>query len=264
MRRICWHHLAIGLGLFFLYAPLVLIALLSINGSEIPGLPIKGLTLRWYRELFADPTFRDAAVFSLEVAAVSTLIAVVIGAAGALGLSRRRRRLAAAVGYAWSLPLLIPALVLAVAMASAFRLLNIPLSFWTIVAGHVVVNAPLVYLLVMARLRGFDWTLVHAARTLGASGSVAFRRITLPLLTPAIIGGAVLSFAISLDNFVVSLFLTSGRSTLPLLIWSMMRQGFSPTINALATVLLVGTLLAAIVAERLATRQPRVTAKGEA
>jgi spermidine/putrescine transport system permease protein len=183
---------------------------------------------------------------------------VVIGSAGALALSRSRSRLASVAGLAWSVPLLIPALVLAVAMASAFRLLDVTLSFWTIVAGHVVVNAPLVYLVVMARLRGFDWTIVQAARTLGASSATAFRRITLPLLAPAMLGGAILSFAISLDNFVTTLFLTGGRSTLPLLIWSMMREGFSPTVNALATVLLLGTLLAAIVAERLATRQPRI------
>ncbi len=263
MTRPRWPHVVIALGIFFLYAPLALIALLSFNASKIPGLPIHGLTLGWYRSLFDDPGFRDATVYSLQIAAVSTLIAVAIGAAGALGLSRRRSRVANVVGYAWTLPLLIPALVLAVAMASAFRLLSIQLSFWTIVAGHVVVNAPLVYLLVAARLRGFDWTLVQAARTLGAGGTVAFRRITLPLLAPAIVGGAVLSFAISLDNFVVSLFLTGGRSTLPLLIWSMMRQGFSPTINALATILLVGTLIAAVLAERLATRQPTVDVKAE-
>ena len=257
MRRLRWSHLVIAVGLAFLYGPLLLIAALSFNGSEIPGLPIHGLTLRWYRDLFNDPAFRDAGVYSLEVATVSTLIAVVIGTAGGLALSRSKSRVAALLGYAWSVPILIPALVLAVAMACAFRLLQVPLSFWTLVAGHAAVNAPLVYLLVMARLRGFDWTLVQAARTLGATSATAFRRVTMPLLAPAIAGGAIFSFALSLDNFIISLFLTGGRSTLPLLIWSMMREGFSPTINALATVLLVGTLVAAITAERLAARQPR-------
>jgi len=260
MKRLHWSRVTIALGLSFLYGPLLLIALLSVNGSDIPALPMRGVAIRWYRALFDDPSFRDAGVYSLQIAIVSTAIALLIGAAGALALSRTRSRLANLVGYAWSVPLLIPALVLSVAMASAFRLLGVPLSFWTIVAGHVVVNAPLVYLVVMTRLRGFDWTLVQASRTLGATSFVAFRRITLPLLAPAIFGGAVLSFAISLDNFVTTLFLTGGRSTLPLLIWSMMRQGFSPTVNALATVLLVGTLAAAILAERLATRRPRVAA----
>ena len=255
-----WAHVTIGLGLCFLFGPIILIAILSFNGSSIAALPVKGLTLHWYGALFSDERFRDAAVYSLQIGVVSTAIAVVIGTAGALGIGRgRARRTTAVFGYAWTAPLLVPSLVLAVALASSFRLLNVRLSFWTIVAGHVVVNAPLVFLLVYARLRGFDWSLVHAARTLGASGRVAFRRVTLPLLAPAIIGGAILSFAISLDNFIVSLFLTGGRSTLPLLIWSMMREGFSPTANALATVLVVGTLTAAVAAERIVRRGPAST-----
>jgi ABC-type spermidine/putrescine transport system permease subunit II len=252
-----WAPIVIAVSLVFLYGPIVLIALLSLNDSSVAALPMRGVTLHWYDELFADERFRDAGVYSLQLGIVSTVIAVVIGTAGALGISRgRATRWSSAVGSFWTVPLLVPALVLSVALASAFRLLEARLSFWTLVAGHVVVNAPLVYLLVLARLRGFDWTLVQAARTLGADTFTAFRRVTLPLLAPAIIGGAVLSFAISLDNFVVSLFLTGGRSTLPLLIWSMMREGFSPTANALATLLLVGTLVAAVLAERLATRQP--------
>jgi spermidine/putrescine transport system permease protein len=258
-----WAPVVIGGGLIFLYGPILLIALLSLNASPIAALPVRGLTLHWYDALFADERFRAAGTYSLEIGVVSTAIAVVIGTAGALGLGRRRTaRPVAALGYFWAVPLLIPALVLAVALASSFRLLDVRLSFWTIVAGHVVVNAPLVYLVVMARLRGFDWSLVQAARTLGATASTAFRRVTLPLLAPAILGGAILSFAISLDNFVVSLFLTGGQSTLPLLIWSMMREGFSPTANALATVLLVITLLAALLAQRLATRQPRAESVG--
>ncbi len=258
--RARWAPIVIVGSLVFLYGPIILIAVLSLNASPIAALPVRGLTLGWYDALFSDERFRDAGIYSLEVGLVSTAIAVVIGTAGALGLGRRRTSgPAAALGYFWSVPLLVPALVLAVALASSFRLLNLRLSFWTIVAGHVVVNAPLVYLIVTARLRGFDWSLVQAARTLGASASTAFRRVTLPLLAPAIIGGAILSFAISLDNFVVSLFLTGGRSTLPLLIWSMMREGFDTTVNALATVLLVVTLVAAVLA---ATRNSPAT-RGE-
>jgi spermidine/putrescine transport system permease protein len=240
--------------LLFLYGPLILIGVLSFNASSVAGLPIDGLTFRWYEQLFEDQRFVAAGVFSLKIAAISTAISLVIGTAGALGLSRRSSRLLGALGQFWLVPLIIPALVLSVAMASAFRLLEIRLSLWTVVAGHVVVNGPLVYLLVTARLRGFDWSLVEAARTLGASGPQAFRLVTGPLLAPAIVGGAVLSFAISLDNFVTTLFLTGGESTLPLLIWSMMREGFSPSVNAMATLLVAATLVAAVAAERLARR----------
>jgi spermidine/putrescine transport system permease protein len=256
-ERPIWPTIVIGLSLLFLYVPLVVIALMSFNDSTVPTLPIRGLTLDWYRELLSDERFAETSVFSLKVAAISTLIATLLGTAAALGISRSRSRFLRALGTFYVIPLLIPALVLAVAMASAFRLAEVRLSLWTVVAGHVVVNAPLVYLLVIARLKGFDWSLVQAARTLGADGFQAFRRITLPLLAPAIFGGALLSFALSIDNFVVSLFLTGGDSTLPLFIWSMMREGFSPSVNAVATILLVGTLAIAIAAERLVARQPR-------
>jgi len=257
-RHTLWAPIVIVACLLFLFVPIILIAVLSFNASPIAALPVRGLTLDWYDALFADERFRDAGLYSLEIAFISTAIAVVIGTAGALGLARSRiSKPVAALGYFWAAPLLVPALVLAVALASTFRLLDVRLSLWTIVAGHVVFSAPLVYLIVMARLRGFDWSLVQAARTLGASASGAFLRVTLPLLAPAIIGGAILSFAISLDNFVVSLFLTGGRSTLPLLVWSMMREGFSPTVNALATLLLVITLAAAVLAQRLARHEPR-------
>jgi spermidine/putrescine transport system permease protein len=249
-----WARVTISGILLFLYGPLLLIGVLSFNSSSVAGLPMKGVTLRWYEQLFQDDRFVDAGIFSLKVAAVSTVIALLVGTAGAIGLSRHGSRLLGGLGQFWLVPLVIPALVLSVAMSSAFRLLEVRLSFWTVVAGHIVVNAPLVYLLVMARLRGFDWSLVEAARTLGAGAFEAFRLVTAPLLMPAIVGGAVLSFAISLDNFVITLFLTGGESTLPLLIWSMMREGFSPAVNALATVLLTGTLVAAVLAERLARR----------
>ena len=112
-------------------------------------------------------------------------------------------------------------------------------------------SAPLIFLVVGARLRGFDWSLPDAARVLGASQVQAFLRVTAPLLAPAVLGGAILAFAISMDNFVVSLFLTGGSSTLPLLIWSRMREFFDPTVNAMATLYIVMTLLAAVIAERV-------------
>jgi spermidine/putrescine transport system permease protein len=238
----------------FLYAPLFVIALMSFNASTAPTLPIHGFTFDWYQDLVDDTRFVRASIFTLKVAGVSTAIAVVLGTAAALGVALRgglAYRLATGL---YVVPLLVPALVLAISIAAFLRLLEIRLSFWTIVAGHVVINAPLIYLIVAARLRGFDWSLVQAARTLGANPFQAFRRVTAPLLAPAVFGGAILAFAISIDNFVVSLFLTGGESTVPLLIWSMMRGGFTPAVNALATVLVVATLAVAIVGERLVRR----------
>jgi spermidine/putrescine transport system permease protein len=250
--RPAWPLPVVVLSLAFLYAPLLVIALMSFNASTKATLPIEGFTFGWYEDLVDDQRFVRASIFTLKVAGVSTAIAVVLGTAGALGVSLRSNLASRVTAAFYVVPLLVPALVLSVAMAAFLRLVEIRLSFWTVVAGHVVVNAPLVYLVVAARLRGFDWSLVQAARTLGANPLQAFRRITAPLLAPAIVGGAILAFAISIDNFVVTLFLTGGESTLPLLIWSMMRSGFSPAVNALATVLVVGTLTAAVIAQRLA------------
>jgi spermidine/putrescine transport system permease protein len=246
-----WPGFAISLGLVFLYGPILLIGVMSFNDSTVPTFPLRGLTVRWYRELLDDERFLETAVFSVKVAVVSTLLAVVLGTAAAIGISRARSLVSTVTGSLYILPLLIPALVLAVAMAVTFRLFEVRLSFWTVTAGHVVFNAPVIFLLVSARLRGFDWSLVQAARVLGATPRQAFLRITMPLLLPAILGGAVLSFALSLDNFVGSLFLTGSDSTIPLLVWSMMREGFSPSVNALATLLVIVTLGAALTAQRL-------------
>jgi spermidine/putrescine transport system permease protein len=246
-----WPWVGLIVGLAFLYLPVLTTALFSLNDSSVAGFPFRGLTFHWYAQLWQDPLFKSALGFSLRIASISTAIAVVIGSTAAIGMSRLSGRRAAVLNAFYVLPLLVPALVLAVAMASAFRLLNIGLTSWTIVAGHVVVSAPLIYLLVSARLQHFDWSLPSAARVLGASPLQAFWKITAPLVAPAVLGGAILAFAISMDNFVLSLFLTGTQSTLPLLIWSRMRAFFDPTVNAMATLFIAFTLVAAILAERL-------------
>lgn len=252
ITRTVWPPLVIGGALAFLYGPALVTAILSFNRSPITGFPIRGLTVRWYSELWNDPQFRQSALLSLKVAALATLLGVVFGTAAAIGVSQSKSRIARTLSSVYVLPLLIPHLVLAIAISATFRLLNIRLAIWTVVAGHVVLTAPIVYLFVIARLRGFDWTLPSAARVLGASRRQAFLRVTGPLLAPAILGSAILAFVISMDNFVFSLFLTSGPSTLPLLIWSRMRESFDPSVNALATSFIALTLLAAFIVERLA------------
>jgi spermidine/putrescine transport system permease protein len=254
-RRLAYHvwpWVGLVVGFAFLYLPVVTTAFFSLNNSSVAGFPFRGLTFHWYAQLWQDPQFKAAAEFSLRIASISTAIAVVIGTAAAIGMSRISGPRGAALNAFYVLPLLVPALVLAVAIASTFRLLNIALTSWTVVVGHVVVTAPLIYLLVSARLQHFDWSLPSAARVLGASPLQAFWKITAPLVAPAVLGGAILAFAISMDNFVMSLFLTGTQSTLPLLIWSRMREFFDPTVNAMATLFIAFTLVAAILAERLA------------
>lgn len=246
-----WPLAVVAFGLLFLYGPVFTTLALSFNKSLVTGFPIRGLTTHWYSSLWADPQFRTATLLSLKVAATATGIGVLIGTPAAVAISRGRGWLERIFGPFYVAPLLVPPLLFAVAAATALRLLNVQLSFWTLTAGHVVLTAPIMYLFVSARLRGFDWTLPTAARVLGASPRQAFLRITAPLLAPAVVGGAILAFAISMDNFVVSLFLSAGQSTLPLLIWSRMREYFDPTVNAMATLFIFFTLATAVVAERL-------------
>lgn len=245
-----WPFLALSLGLGFLYVPLLVIAIKSVN-TNLAVLPIERLSLDSYRVLLTDERFGAAASYSLKIAALSTLVATTLGTAAAIGINRSRGRLAAALGAFCGLPLLVPNLVVGLVLAIGFRTLNVPLSLWTVMVGHVVINAPLAFVIVLARLNGFDWSLVEAARLLGASSRVAFLRVTVPLLAPAIVGSAVLLFAISLDNFYVSLFLSGQQSTIPLFMWSQMRSEISPAIDSIGTLLLLVTLVAALLAERL-------------
>jgi len=246
-----WPWLVIGSTLVFLYGPVLVTALFSLSDRNVAGFPIHGLTVRWYANLLHDPQFRQSGLFSLKLAGASTLISVLIATPAALAVARSRSIGLRFLGGFYVVPLLLPSLVLAVSMAAMFRLLNLRLTFWTVLAGHVVMSAPLIFLVVVARLRGFDWSLPAAARVLGASPAQAFVRVTAPLLAPAVLAGAILAFAVSMDNFVISLFLTGGTSTLPLLIWSRMREFFDPTVNAMATLYIVMTLVAAVIAERL-------------
>lgn len=253
-ERTLWPRIVIGAFLAFLYLPLVVMALMSFSDRGVSLFPVSGLTLDWYREVFEDERFRSTGVNSLGLAFISTAIGVALGTSAAFGLSQLKSRTAGILAGLYSAPLVVPSLVLGIAMALAFNMYGVPLSFWTLVVGHALLSGPLVFLLVSARLRGFDWSVMQAARVLGAGPFQAFRRVLAPLIFPAVAGGALLSFALSLDNFILSFFLTGGESTLPLLMWSMMRQGFSPAINAVATILLVSALACAVVGERLTRR----------
>lgn len=257
LLRASWPTLVVTVALVFLYGPALVTLVLSFNSSLVTGFPMRGVTTHWYATLWSDPQFRAATTLSLKVAAIATLAGVVLGTMGAIGISRSRALPSKFLGGFYISPLLVPPLLFAVAAAAALRLANLRLSLWTLCAGHVVLTAPIIYLFVSARLRGFDWTLPAAARVLGASPVQAFVRVTAPLIAPAVLGGAILAFAISMDNFVVSLFLSAGQSTLPLLIWSRMREFFDPTVNAMASLYIAFTLTAAVIAERLSRIRTR-------
>jgi spermidine/putrescine transport system permease protein len=228
--------------LAFLYAPLVVLLLFSFNDSRLAA-DWRGFTLRWYRLLIEDDSLRAALWNSLVVGWASTAVALALGLAAALaleGMGPRGRRLAEGLLV---LPLVIPEVMMGVSLMLFFVLVRVPLSLATIAIGHTALNLPLVALIVRARLRKLDPALVEAALDLGATPWQAFRRITLPLLAPALAGAALLAFTLSLDDFVVAFFTAGpGATTLPLKIYSMVRTGISPVINALSAALVLASM----------------------
>lgn len=238
-----------GLVFVFLFAPLAVVVVFSFNASEISTFPLRGFTLAWYRKLAGDAAIRESLLNSLLVAAVTVGLATSLGVLAAVGIQRHTVRLRGALNGLAMLPMMTPRLILGIALLNFYNFLRVDLSLVTVVAGHVIIGLPYVVLIVSARLVGFDRHLEEAARDLGAGPWRVFREITLPLLRPAIVGGALITFTLSFDEVVVSFFTTGTDNTLPMTIWSMLRFGITPAINALATLTLGFSMAVALLAE---------------
>jgi spermidine/putrescine transport system permease protein len=232
--------LAASLGdLAFLYAPIVVLIVFSFNAGRLAA-SWQGISLQWYGALARDHALLVALQNSLVIATVSTAIATALGVSAAVGLERMPSRSRAALEGAFLLPLVVPEVMMGVALLLFFVVIRLPLGLLTVTIGHAAFNVPVVLVIVRARLRKLDPSLEEAARDLGATPWQAFRRVTLPLLQPAIIGAAVLSFTVSLDDFVVTFFTAGpGATTLPLKVYSMIKTGISPEINALSAILVL-------------------------
>jgi spermidine/putrescine transport system permease protein len=232
--------LALSLGnLLFLYAPIAVLVVFSFNASRLSA-TWHGFTLHWYEVLARDQALLAAVRNSLFVAVASTGIATALGVAASVGLERLTPRGQRLVESSLVLPLVIPEVMMGVALMLFFVLIKWPLSLTTVTIGHAAFNLPIVMMMVRARLRKLDPRLEEAARDLGATAGQAFYRVTAPLLMPAIVGAALMSFTISLDDFVVTFFTAGpGSTTLPLRVYSMVKSGVSPEINALSAILVL-------------------------
>jgi spermidine/putrescine transport system permease protein len=243
----------------FLYLPLAVVVVFSFNVAQ-HGLAWQGWTLDWYRRLLADDVALAAARTPLVLGVASTALSVVLGTALALGLHRLGPRARQRAQRLLQVPIFIPDIVMAAAMllfyALARRWLGLfELGLGTMILAHVTFQVPFVTLVVGARLAGLDPALEEAARDLGATPGRAFRHVTLPLILPGVLAAAMLAFTLSLDDFVVSFFTSGpGTTTLPILIYSSVKRGLTPEINALATVLVLGSLLATLGAVLLRRR----------
>jgi spermidine/putrescine transport system permease protein len=226
----------------FLYLPMAILIAYSFNPSKY-GIRWEGFSLAWYRSLATDASLLDAALNSLLIASLAASLACVIGVLGTIGLHRYRFRGMNFMRGLLFVSLMTPDIIMAVSLLVLFIALHLKLGFWSLLLSHATFCLPFVSLTVSARLQGFDKHLIEAAQDLGASEWQAIRRVMLPLLMPAILAAWMLSFALSLDDVVVSFFVTGPEfEVLPLKIYSMVRMGVKPEVNALAT-LLFGVLV---------------------
>lgn len=234
----------------FLFAPLAVVVVFSFSVSQFVTLPIRGWTLSWYAKLLANGQIHDSLVNSLVAGFASTALSVLLGVPLAIGIQRHLRpRLRQPVyGFA-TLPMMTPRLVLGIMLLSFFNAAGVELSLLTVIAGHTVIGLPYVVLIARARLMALDPRLEEAAWDLGADRATALRTVTLPLLKPAVLGAALIAFTLSFDDVVVAFFTTGVENTLPMHIWSMMRFGITPEVNALASVTILVSGLTALAAE---------------
>ncbi len=253
--RLPWIYMAIITILT--YVPIILTVVYSFNESKLTSV-WAGFSLKWYEELLRDRDIKEALRNSLVLAGLSCLGAVVIGTSGAIGMDRCKNKINGIISYISLIPIMIPEIILGMVFLAAFSLMNLPFGMLTLVIAHTTFCVPYVFMTVRARLAGMDHATEEAARDLGASGIRTFFDITLPALVPAIASGVLLSFAMSFDDVVISIFVTGAKvNTLPIKIYTRMKTGVTPEINALATVLLIITIAILVLANVLGRKRTR-------
>jgi spermidine/putrescine transport system permease protein len=240
----------LALILVFLYAPILVMAAMSFNASPFYQLPFEFST-RWYTEMAANSRIIKAALRSIGIALATTVLATALGTTASVALFRydfRGKRMLQILLFP---PIAIPWLITGTAMLVFFYGIGIGRGTPAVLIGHVALALPYVIVTVTARLSSFDITLEEAARSMGADSWTVLRRITLPWIAPGIVAGALFAFAVSFDQFVVSYFLAEpGDSTLPVLIYTAIRKGFTPEINAISTIIITISMVVMFIATR--------------
>lgn len=239
------------LTMLFFYIPLFILILYSFN--EGTGIKWTGFSLKWYRELFkSSENIWKAFRFSILIAILSSLISTVIGTLGAIALKWYEFKGKKLLKNLSVLPLVVPDIIIGVSLLIMFSSINFKLGLTTIFIAHTTFNIPYVLFIVMARLDEFDYSIVEAAYDLGANDKQTLVKVILPMLLPAIISGFLISLTLSFDDFVITFFVSGpGSSTLPLRIYSMIRLGVSPVINALSVILIIISILLSLSTKKL-------------
>jgi spermidine/putrescine transport system permease protein len=238
--------------LFFLYLPIIILIVNSFNASRF-GTGWQGFSLRWYARLLHEPEIWRAARNSLVIALGATALSVVFGTTAAFALHRfaRSRLQRFHYGLVYT-PLVVPEILMGISLLMAFAAAGVRLGLGTIFLAHVTFCVSFVAMTVLARLQDFDFAVIEAAQDLGAGWGTTLRKVLLPLIAPGILAGALLAFTLSIDDFVITFFVAGpGSTTLPIRIYSMIKYGSPPLINALSTILLTVTFTAVAISQRI-------------
>lgn len=254
------------LYLGFLYLPVLFLPIFSINTAATPKLPLQGVTFKWYASLPHTPALLDAARNSLVVAVSAAVLATVLGICAARALTRYRFACQRPINGLIMAPLVLPEIIVAIAMLLVLLSLGLELSLFTVVLGHVLICVPYSATVLTSGFEGFDRSLEEASADLGETAFGTFRRVTLPMVAPAIISSLLVSFTISLDEFIMAYFLAGTETTLPVYIWGQLRFAAKlPSVLALGTLLLVGSFVLLTAAEMLRRRaETRIKSAGVA
>jgi putative spermidine/putrescine transport system permease protein len=251
-----WTRLAlriwVALVLAFLFVPILIIMLYAFNTSTIQSWPIPGFTFKWFPETWNDPEVREALFLSIRAGLIATAIALVLGSAASFAVHRYRFFGREVVSFVVVLPLALPGIITGMALNSFFNFNGINLSVWTIVIGHATFCIVIVYNNVIARLRRTSPSLIEASMDLGAHGWTTFRTVTFPLLSTALVAGALLAFALSFDEVIVTTFTSGAQNTLPLWIFGAIRLGQRlPEVNVVVFFVVLFTVVPVTIAARL-------------
>jgi ABC-type spermidine/putrescine transport system permease subunit II len=245
------------MAMLFLLGPLVVVVIFSFNSTGSLAFPMRGLSLRWYEEVFSTPEFREAVLTSLYLAALTAAITAVLGTLAAYGTVRAGPRLRTWATTLFFLPLVLPVLFIGVALLVTFSRLDVPLSLGTIVVGHTLIAFPFFFVIARVALERSDPMLEEAAADLGASPLRCFVKVTLPQVGPLLAAATALAFMVSLDEFVVTFFVSGNETTLPLFIFSRLRTTLDPAINVVSTLLMAVTLTLFLAAALVSLRTER-------
>lgn len=247
-RRVFWAYLV--LMVLFLYAPIAVLVVFSFNDNNLPTFPLKGFTTQWYEDVIHNPELTASLAQSAKVAAIASIGSVALGVAASIALVRRRFFGKTGLSALLLSPLVIPYVVFGASLLILFKKVGVPLSIVTLIVGHIVVILPYTILTIVPRLERIDVRLEEAAFDLGATGLQTFRRITLPLIAPAVLAALIISFTTSFDEVQIASFVVGDQVTFPIYLYSQLRfPTLLPQLLSVAVVVLFATIAIFLVVE---------------